>query len=105
MEKQLIPFIATHPGVVIKDELMARRITQKRLAEMIGMQPSMLNEIIRGKRPISAAIALSLEQALDVPAEFWIKFQYQYELDIIRQKEHTILRLQQIEEKKLSKLR
>lgn len=105
MEQLLIPFIATHPGVVIKDELMARNITQRRLAEMIGMQPTMLNEIIRGKRPISAAIALSLEKALDVPAEFWIKFQYQYELDIVRQKERTILRLQQIEEKKLSKLR
>lgn len=105
MEQQLVPFIATHPGVVIRDELLARKITQKRFAEMIGMQPTMLNEIIKGKRPITASIAILLEKALDVPAEFWIRFQYQYELDIVRQKERTIQKLQSIEEKKLTGLR
>ncbi len=102
MEELLIPFIATHPGIILRKELIARCITQRKFAEMIEMQPTMLNEIIRGKRPVTASIALSLEKALEISAEFWIRFQYQYELDVVRQKERTILRLQKIEEKKLA---
>jgi len=105
MGKILTPFIATHPGIVLRKELVARHITQRKFSEMINMQPTMLNEIITGKRPITAAIAISLEKALEISAEFWIKFQYQYELDMVRQKESTIHRLQQIEEKKLAGLK
>lgn len=100
MEKVLLPFIATHPGVVIKDELVARHITQRKFAEMINMQATMLNEIIKGKRSVSAEIAILLEKALEIDADFWLRFQSQYDLDIARQKLKTIQRLQQMEEKK-----
>jgi HTH-type transcriptional regulator/antitoxin HigA len=77
MEELLIPFIATHPGTVLSKELISRCITQRKFAEIIEMQPTMLNEIIRGKRPITASIALSQEKALEISAEFWIRFQYE----------------------------
>ena len=44
----------------------------------------MLNEIIRGKRPVTADIAILFEKALDVPADFWVRLQSQYERDTSR---------------------
>ena len=45
----LTPFEPTHPGELIRDELEANGLTQAKLAESIGVKPSLLNEIIRGK--------------------------------------------------------
>ena len=61
------------------------------------MQPTMLNELIKEKRAITAEIALSLEKALDIPADFWMRFQAGYELDCARIKERNIRKTQQIE--------
>ena len=78
--KELIPFKATHPGLVLKDELIAREISQKEFAHSIEIQPSILYEIIKGKRAVTAEIALILEKALDIPSDFWMNVQTQYEL-------------------------
>lgn len=85
--KEHLPFEATHPGEVLKDELEARsEMTQKKLAELMGVKASFLNEIIKGKRPISADTAILLEEVLDIKADFWLKFQMQYELQQARLK-------------------
>ena len=76
----MMPFEPTHPGSVIRDELEARNITQKQLAQDIGVLPTFLNEIIKGKRPITADFALLLEKSLEIPAELWMKFQSQYQI-------------------------
>jgi len=78
------PYKSTHPGEVLLDELKARDIRQKEFAAEIGMQPTMLNEVIKGKRSVTADIALLLEKALNIPADFWLQFQNQYELDQAR---------------------
>ena len=75
------PFIATHPGELIKDEIKARGITQKRLSEISGISPSVLSETIKGRRSISLNMALALENSLDIPAEIWLNLQDQYDLD------------------------
>jgi len=75
------PFIATHPGELIKDEIIARGITQKRLSEISGISPSILSETIKGRRSISLNMALALEKSLDIPAEVWLNLQDQYNLD------------------------
>ena len=49
----ITPFVATHPGEMIKDELRERKLTQKQLALETGIKPSVLSETINGKRPIS----------------------------------------------------
>ena len=54
----LTPFEPTHPGELIRDELEANSLTQAKLAESIGVKPSMLNEIIKGKRGVNTEIAL-----------------------------------------------
>ena len=80
-KKVLVPFEATHPGEMIKDELKARGMTQKALAEETGIKPSVLSETINGKRSISLNVALALEKALDIPADMWMNLQTQYDLD------------------------
>ena len=97
MSKEFIPHIATHPGEVLKDELTSRNIKQREFAAEIGMQPTMLNEIINGKRAITPQIAIIIEKALQIEADFWLNVQSQYELDTERIKERTIKKLQTIE--------
>ena len=80
-KKELIPFEATHPGELIKDELKARGMTQKQLADETGIKPSVLSETINGKRSISLNVAAALEKVLDIPADMWMNMQTQYDLD------------------------
>ena len=80
----ITPFVATHPGEMIKDELRERKLTQKQLALETGIKPSVLSETINGKRPVSKNVALALEQALGIPADIWMNLQTQYDLDSVR---------------------
>ena len=81
MNKNQTPFIATHPGELIRDELRERQMTQKALALETGIKPSVLSETINGKRSISLNVAIALEKALDIPANMWMNMQTQYDLD------------------------
>jgi addiction module HigA family antidote len=82
MSKEYItPFIATHPGEMIKDELKERRMTQKQLANETGIKTSVLSETINGKRSISLNVAIALERALGIPADVWMNMQTQYNID------------------------
>ena len=80
-KKELTPFVATHPGEMIKDELKERGMTQKQLAEETGIKTSVLSETINGKRSVSLSVAVALEKALDIPADVWMNMKTQYDLD------------------------
>lgn len=96
--KNNIPFEATHPGTLIKDELEVRDdINQKDLAKEMGVKASFLNEIIKGKRSITADFAIILEKILGISADYWMRFQSQYEIDKARIKEKNIERIKSIE--------
>lgn len=71
MSNELRPYVPTHPGNVLKDELQARGISQKRFAEIISVSYTMLNEINNCKRPVSTEMALILEAALGINASLW----------------------------------
>ena len=57
-----------HPGEMIKDEIMARGLTQKELAQQMGVSYTVFNEILNGKRPVTTEYALLLEAALGTSA-------------------------------------
>lgn len=96
--KVLTPAQATHPGVLIKDELDATPdLNQRILAKELDVKPSFLNEIIKGKRPVTADIAILLEKILGISADYWMKFQSQYEIDKARVKEKNIKKVKNIE--------
>lgn len=86
--KDLIPARAVHPGELLRDVLKAKRYTQKRFAEMAGIQPTQLNEIINEKRGINADMALKIGAILKMDAIIWAKFQMIYELDLARIKQN-----------------
>lgn len=102
--KDHLPFEATHPGTLIKDELEVRDdLNQKELAKEMGVKPSFLNEIIKGKRPITADFAILLEAILGISADYWMRFQSQYEIDKARIKEKSLKRIESIEHWKIIK--
>ena len=72
--------INVHPGLVLKDEINERGISQSKLAAHIGVLPKTINEICRGKRGISAQIAVQLSRALGASPGFWLNLQKNWEL-------------------------
>ncbi|HAR94436.1 MAG TPA: addiction module antidote protein, HigA family [Deltaproteobacteria bacterium] len=80
MKKILHP---VHPGEVLSEEfLKPMNLSQKRLALNIGVPARRINEIVPGKRGISADTALRLAKYFGTSAEFWLGLQAQYDLDI-----------------------
>lgn len=80
------PDHATHPGVLLGDELEEREMTQRELAALMGRPPQLVSEIVRGKRAVTPETALQLEHALKISARFWMNLQTQYDLVLARQK-------------------
>lgn len=76
-----IPAKAIHPGTVLKKELEYRGIKQRELAGELGIAPTQLNDILKGKRNISAQLAVLLEAALGNTAIYWMNLQGKYELN------------------------
>lgn len=81
---QIYSKIATHPGEVLKDEIEARELSKSETARKLGMQPGNLSELFKGKRNITAALALKLEDLLGISAEFWLNLQNRYEITTLR---------------------
>ena len=69
-----------HPGEMLREELDAREMTQVALAKAMGRSPRLVNEIVRGRRSITAETALALEEALGISANIWLGQQSQYDL-------------------------
>lgn len=80
----LLPYEPSHPGELIREELDARHLTQAAFAQIIGVKASLLNEIIKGKRGVNPEMALRLEAAWEVPANFWLNLQREYDLQRAR---------------------
>lgn len=80
MKKRLHP---VHPGEVLWEEfLKPMGISQNRLALNIGVPPRRINEIVLGKRGITADTALRLARFFGISAEFWLGLQSQHDLDV-----------------------
>lgn len=73
-------FTPVHPGEVLQDELNEVCISQSALADHIGVLPKTVNEICRGKRGISAGMAMKLSKALGGAPQFWLNLQNNWEL-------------------------
>ena len=69
------PYTPTHPGEVLKEEIEYRGISQKKLAEQMGISYTMLNEILNAKRPVTETLALYFEAALGIEAEMLTNLQ------------------------------
>ncbi|MCU7940664.1 MAG: HigA family addiction module antidote protein [gamma proteobacterium symbiont of Bathyaustriella thionipta] len=71
----------THPGeMLLKEFLEPAGITQTQFSQHIGWTYARLNEIINGKRGVSADSALTLSEALGNTPQFWLNLQRNWEL-------------------------
>jgi addiction module HigA family antidote len=75
-----IHYPPVHPGKVLQDELEEVGLTQSALAEHIGVLPKTINEICRGKRGISAEMAMKLSKALGGSPQFWLNLQNSWDI-------------------------
>jgi addiction module HigA family antidote len=74
------PDYASHPGELLGEELEARGMTRAEFARLTQLRPEAVGQLIRGKRSITADIALELEAALGISARLWLDLQTSYDL-------------------------
>jgi len=71
-----------HPGEVLLEEFLQEfEISQNRLGREIGMSPRAINEIVHGKRSITANSALRLAKYFGTSPKFWLNLQTSYDLE------------------------
>jgi addiction module HigA family antidote len=71
-----------HPGEVLMEEFLQEyEISQNRLGREIGMSPRAINEIVHGKRSITANSALRIAKFFGTSPEFWLNLQTSYDLE------------------------
>ena len=75
------PDVAIPPGEYLAEEIAARNMTQKELARRMGRPANAINEIINGKKAVTAETALQLEEVMpEIPARFWLNLEADYQL-------------------------
>jgi antitoxin HigA-1 len=90
MSKLLPPI---HPGETIREDILkSLDMSVNQLAKALSVDAARLNEIVRGRRGITADTALRLSRYLGTSAEFWLGLQADYDLRVARQ-----LKLKKIE--------
>jgi len=85
-----------HPGELLKEEIAYRGISQKKLAERMGMSYTVLNEVLNCKRSVTTEYALLLEAALGIEAGMWIRIQADYNMQTAKQNKSFAERLAKI---------
>ena len=82
-KKELLPPV--HPGEILLHEfLLPMELSQYALAQAIGVPPRRINEIVLGKRSVSADTALRLGRYFGMEPQFWLNLQSRYDLDIAK---------------------
>jgi addiction module HigA family antidote len=80
-----VKLVPVHPGEILSEEfLKPMGMSQNRLALALGVPARRINEIVLGKRGISADTALRLSAYFGNSADFWLGIQMDYDLDTAR---------------------
>ena len=83
MKNKKLPLI--HPGeILIEEFLKPMGISQYRLAKDISVPPRRINEIVHGKRSISADTALRLGRFFGISPQFWLNLQTRFDLELTK---------------------
>ncbi len=71
------------PGEILEEDfLKPMKLSQYRLAKDIGVPPRRINEIVKGKRAITADTALRFGRYFKMSAEFWLNLQTHFDLEV-----------------------
>lgn len=96
MNQNLTSSMAIHPGEMIKDEIIARGLSQRELARQMEVSPSVLNEVLNGKRPVSPEYALMLEAVLGIDAGIWLRLQMEYSMQVAKKDTTFLAKLEKL---------
>ena len=83
-DNEYLPDVVSAPGETLQEILEERYMTQTELADRLGLAQKTVNEIIRGKAPLTHETALSLETVLGIPASFWNAYETAYRESLAR---------------------
>ena len=83
-EKPIWSNLAIHPGESLAEEMEFRGTSVDELAEQSELSAQLLDQIMRGEKPITATVARALAAPLEIPAAFWINLQTKYDLTVSR---------------------
>jgi|SRR6187399_1495388 len=75
--------VATHPGRLLKRELVARNLSANRLALDLGVPSGRVTDILNGRRSISADTAVRLGRYFGNGPQFWLDLQSQYDIAVV----------------------
>lgn len=89
-------YTPTHPGEVLKDEIEYRKVSQRKLAEQMGISYKALNDLLNGRRTLTIATAMMFEAALDIPADSLMRLQLKYNMQQAMSDPSLTERLKQI---------
>ena len=92
----LEPSEPIHPGELLKEEIEYRGISQKKLAERMGMSYTVLNEVLNCKRAVTTEYALLFEAVLGIEAGMWIRIQADYNMQMAKRNKSFAARLAEI---------
>jgi len=94
IQNEYLPDSVSPPGETLAETIDALGMPQAQLAERTGRSKKMINEIIKGKAPITPRMAIELERVTGVPASFWNNRERNYREFIAKQEEHVYLKKQ-----------
>lgn len=83
-----VPAEAFPPGEYLQDELDARQLPLLEFALAIGREPGYVQRLIDGKAQLTADIALRLEEALGLDAQYWLNLESAYRLAKSRERRY-----------------
>lgn len=72
-----------HPGVYLKELMDEAGLTQSRLARDIGVPAMRISHVVRGKRPVTAELALRLGRYFEQNPRYWLNLQSRYDMDAV----------------------
>jgi addiction module HigA family antidote len=91
--KHMKKHLPIHPGEVLREDfLMPLGLSEYRLAKDLGVPPRRINEIVKGKRAVTADTALRLSRYFGWPAEVWLNLQSRYDRQIAEAEMQSVLK-------------
>lgn len=87
--KTLTPAFRVHPGEILAEEIEERGLKQTELAAQMNVLRHHISDIIHARRNITPRLAVKLEKALGINAEYWMNLQTSYDIAQARELEHA----------------
>ena len=87
---------SVHPGELLKEEVAERKLSQRKLAEQMGVSYKVLNDILNCRRPVTTQTAMLFEAALGISASLLMRMQLDYNMQQVASDPSFMERLKKV---------